>query len=44
MKNKLFKVTLIATLVSTLFLVGCGNSNDKEVKDAKKSQLQRNYL
>ncbi|PRR81464.1 peptidylprolyl isomerase [Clostridium vincentii] len=28
MKNKLFKVTLITTLVSVLFLVGCGNSDD----------------
>jgi len=33
MKNKLFKVTLIATLVSTLFLVGCGSSDDKKVKE-----------
>lgn len=32
MKNKLFKVTLIATLVSTLFLVGCGSSDDKKAE------------
>lgn len=33
MKNKVLKFTLLVTLGCTLFLVGCGTSNDKKVKE-----------
>lgn len=33
MKSKLLKVTFIATIISTLFIVGCAGSSDKKVEE-----------